>query len=241
MIKWIVEELKLPVPPFWLIGAMLILLSLHLVPLAFIARKRVSTSSKPRVHMFLDMDKQTKLMAQDVSPVFADGRAMRPPVPGTVAWGADPSAPNADALSEDDHYFRGYRLEEAGDQTTTVYFEGFPDRVSVDEAMVLRGQKVFNVYCYPCHGYEGKGNGPIAQRAIKIEAGATGWVAPSDLTDEERSGRTEGFLFNVVTHGIRNMAGYGNQIPVQDRWAVVSYVRALQLRQDAGEWVAAKN
>jgi len=236
MLKWIVEELKLPAPPFWLIGVPLIVLSVFLVPLALIARARVSTSSKPRPHMILDMDKQTKFKAQADSPVFADGRAMRPPVPGTVAWGASSITADSDQLQDDDHYFRGYRVETdpGSGQEQVVYFKGFPDRVTVDKSLVLRGQRVFNVYCFPCHGYEGKGNGPIHQRALKINAGSTGWVQPANLTDDQRAARENGHLFNTITHGARSMAGYGNQIGVEDRWAVVAYLRALQLRQHGG-------
>jgi len=227
MIKWIVEEFKLPAPPFWLIAGLLILLSLHLVPLAFIARARVSTSEKPRPHMFLDMDQQAVLKAQDESPVFADGRAMRKPVAGTVAWGADPYAPAADMLAEDDHYYRGYTIDAGGE---TVYAEGFPGQVTVDESLLLKGQARYNTFCFPCHGYEGLGNGPIHQRALTLKGA---WVQPSNLTDAERSGRTEGHLYNTINNGIRTMAGYGSQVPVEDRWAIVAYLRALQLRQDA--------
>jgi mono/diheme cytochrome c family protein len=243
MIKRIVEELKLPTPPFWLVGALLILLSLLLVPLALTARARVSTSTKPRPHMILDMDKQTKFKAQADSPIFADGRAMRPPVPGSVAWGADTAAPDSDQLQDDDHYFRGYRIEKnaATGGADTVYFQGFPGRVDLDQAMLTRGQEVFNIFCTPCHGFEGKGNGAVHLRALKINAGSTGWVQPSNLTDEQRSARENGHLFNTITNGARNMAGYGNQIKVRDRWAVVAYLRALQLRQNGGELIAEMN
>ncbi len=237
MLKWIVEELKLPAPPFWLIGMVLILACLPLVPLAFTARARVSTSEKTRPHIFLDMDKQTKLKAQADSTVFADGRAMRPPVPGTIAWGKDASAPDADLLAEDDHYFRGYRLEKNADtgEMDTVYYEGFPGRVTVDEVLMKRGQRQFNIYCAPCHGLGGQGDGTIYQRSLQIQAG---WVQPNNLTDEERMTRVEGHLFNTITNGIRNMAGYGNQVPVEDRWAIVAYLKALQLSQDAPASIA---
>lgn len=232
MLKWIVEELKLPAPPFWLIGGLLILLSLHLVPLAFIARARVTPTTKPAVHMFLDMDKQPKLKAQADSPIFADGRAMRLPTSGTIAWGPRPDVPDADAIAEDDHYYRGYSLDknDSTGEMDTVYFQGFPRQVTVNEALLQRGQQKFNTFCYPCHGFGGQGNGPIHQRAVKIKAI---WVPPSNLTDAERSARPEGHLFNTITHGIRNMAAYGPQIPVEDRWAIVAYLRALQLRQNA--------
>lgn len=232
MLKWIVEEMKLPAPPFWLIGGLLILMSLTLVPLALTARARVSSSDKPRLHLWLDMDKQTKFKAQADSPIFADGRAMRPPVPGTLAWGKNADAPDPDLLTEDDHYFRGYRLEK--NATTggmdTVYYQGFPERVAVDQALLSRGQRQFNIYCAPCHGLVGQGDGAIYQRAVKIKAG---WVQPSDLTDAERAARPDGHLFNTITNGIRNMAGYEAQISVEDRWAIVAYLRALQMSQDA--------
>ncbi len=232
MLKWIVEELKLPAPPFWLIGGLLILMCLPLVPLALAMRARVSTSPKTRPHYILDMDKQTKFKAQSDSPIFADGRAMRPPVPGTIAWGKKVDAPNADLLATDDHYFRGYRLE--NNATTggmdTVYYTGFPGRIKVDQALMLRGQQRFNIYCAPCHGLGGQGDGAIYQRSLDIQAG---WVQPSNLTDDERRFRPEGHLFNTITNGIRNMAGYGAQVPVQDRWAIVAYLRALQMSQDA--------
>ncbi len=232
MLKWIAEELKLPAPPFWLIGVPLILLTLTLVPLALTARARVSSSDKPRPHLILDMDKQTKFKAQADSPIFADGRAMRPPVFGTVAWGPDADHRDPDNLEDDDHYFRGYRLVKnpTTGGTDAEYFTGFPGRVTVDPALLLRGQERFNIFCTPCHGYGGQGDGPVHQRALKIKAI---WVQPSNLTDAERSARPEGHLFNTITHGIRNMTGYGPQIPVQDRWAIVAYLRALQMRQDA--------
>ncbi len=235
MLKWIVEELKLPAPPFWLIGGLLILMCLPLVPLALTARARVSSSQKPRPHIFLDMDKQTKFKAQADSPVFADGRAMRPPVAGTLAWGEKADLPNPDLLAEEDHYFRGYRLEKnaATGGVDTVYYQGFPGRVSVDQAFLSRGQRQFNIYCSPCHGLGGLGDGPIHQRALKINAGSTGWVQPSDVTDAERASRPEGHMFNTITNGIRNMASYGAQISVEDRWAIVAYLRALQMSQDA--------
>lgn len=238
MLKWIVEELKLPAPPFWLIGVLLIMMCLPLIPLAFTARARVTTSPKTRPHFVLDMDKQTKLKAQADSPIFADGRAMRLPVPGAIAWGDDASAPNDDLLAEDDHYFRGYRLEKNPDsgEMDTVYYEGYPGRVSVDQTLLLRGQRQFNIYCAPCHGLGGQGDGTIYQRSVKIQAG---WVQPNNLTDAERMTRSEGHLYNTITNGIRNMAGYGAQIPVADRWAIVAYVRAIQLSQDAPVTVAA--
>jgi len=235
MLKWIVEELKLPAPPFWLIGGLLILICLPLVPLALIARARVSTSTKPRPHFVLDMDQQTKYKTQTASPIFADGRSMRPLVPGTLAWGKKADAPDADLLAGDDHYFRGYRLEknEATGGMDIVFYKGFPDRVEVDKALLARGQRQFNIYCSPCHGLDGQGDGAVHERALKINAGATGWVQPANLTDAQRAARPEGHLFNTITHGIRNMAGYGPQISVHDRWAIVAYLRALQLSQNA--------
>lgn len=228
MIKWLVEEFKLPVPPFWMIAGLLILSCMLLLPPAIIALARETDSTKPRLHPVQDMGSQAKYKAQTSSPVFADGRSMRDPVAGTVGWGADPKHPDDDALAADDHYYRGYKIENG----ETVYYEGFPDRVVVDDALLKRGRERYGIYCFPCHGAEGFGNGPVHQRALTLKGG-TVWVPPSNLTDAERKSRTDGFLFNVITNGIRNMPSYGAQVPVKDRWAIVSYVRALQLRQQA--------
>lgn len=232
----------LPRPSFWMIATALVLVVASWIPLAFFARAFVSKSSQPRVHLWQDMDNQPRLKAQSVSPLFADGSAMRGEVPGTVARGE---------LRLDDHFERGFATDgelrtvmvdvgtEDNPRKTPKYFEDMPESIEVDEAFVRRGQAVYTTYCFPCHGHDGQGNGPIHERAARIQT--QGWVAPSNLMAVNADGKlmygegvyADGKLYSVIANGIRNMAGYGHSIPPEDRWAVVAYVRALQLAQRA--------
>lgn len=215
------EELMLRPPPFWLVAALLILVVLSWVPLVLIAKARVTPKDKPRVHIFQDMGRQPRFGAQAASPLFADGRAMRPPVPGTVARG------QADL---DDHYHRGLSLvrDEAG-QWQVRYHDGLPDRLRVDQQFLLRGQERFNIYCAPCHGLDGYGDGPINRRAMDNQHAA--WVPPTSLHTDDVRQRPDGHLYNTIRNGIRNMPAYATQIDVDDRWAIVAYIRALQRSQ----------
>ena len=215
-------DMRLPKPPFWMIAALIILVVHTWIPLALIARAHVSKSSEPRVHIIQDMDVQPRYGPQASSPVFADGRAMRQPIEGTVARGE---------LNEDDHYYRGFssvRNAETGKYDIT-WFEGFPKPVTVDETFIRRGQQRYNIYCAVCHGLDGYGAGPVTRRSQELETP----INPTSLHAEAVLGRQEGHLFNTITNGIRNMAGYGQQIAVEDRWAIVAYIRALQLSQNA--------
>ncbi|RMG45041.1 MAG: cytochrome c [Acidobacteria bacterium] len=184
------------------------------LPLALVAKARFSTSTKPPIHLFTDMDQQRKFKTQSVNPLFRDARAMRPPVPGTVARGE---------LQLDEHFYEG---KVDGEWATT-----FPDQVKIDAEALRRGQERYNIYCAPCHGLAGYGDGMVSRRAEQLEEPA--WVPPSSYhTDLVRS-RPVGHIFNTITYGIRNMPGYGAQIPVADRWKIVAYVRALQRSQNA--------
>jgi mono/diheme cytochrome c family protein len=91
---------------------------------------------------------------------------------------------------------------------------------------MLRGRERYGIYCAPCHGDTGIGDGPVARRAAKLAEGT--WTPPSDLTAAATVARPEGELFDVISHGIRTMPAYSAQIPVADRWAIVAYLRALQ-------------
>ena len=215
-----------PKPPFWLTSLLLFGACGSILLVTVLANVRTSTSPLPRVHFIQDMDNQVKVKVQHETEVFADGRAERPRIPGTVAWGETVG---------DDTLIHGYtRTWNAGkNQWDVTFANDIP--VKVDEALLKQGEKKFNTYCMPCHGFDGQGNGPINQRAAELQANAAvssgmSWVQPSNLTDDVRAARPSGHIFNTITNGIRNMAGYGPQIPdAHDRWAIVAYVRALQL------------
>lgn len=198
--------------PRWMTFTAVALVTLSLVPLALVARARQQKSEQPRIHLVPDMDNQSKYKTQKASPLFADGRTMRMPVANTVARGE---------LHADDHMYQGKNAD--GSWATT-----FPEPMT--SAMIRRGQDRYNVYCFPCHGLSGFGNGPVAQRADQLAEGT--WVPPSSMHDPVVLGRPVGHIFNTISHGIRNMPSYGGQIAVEDRWDIVAYVKALQKTQN---------
>jgi len=171
---------------------------------------RHTSSEKPPVHISPNMDFQQRFDPQEAisKDMFADGRAMRPPVAGTVARGF---------LREDSRFYFG--REANGELVASA-------PIAVTTEVVNRGRDRYDIFCAPCHGLAGDGLGPVM-------TGKYGFVpAPSYHTDVMRS-NTDGHYYEVITNGIRTMMGYGQQIPVADRWAIVTYIRALQLGQSA--------
>ena len=205
--------MKLGEWPRWLILAAAIVTALALVPLAYIAKARTTTSERPRVNLVPDMDDQPKLKAQKANPMFADGRAMRPPVAGAVARGE----------------LRDDTALHAGRDAAGAWVDAIP--VSVTAQLMKRSRERYDVFCAPCHGLAGYGDGIVAKRADRLQEGT--WTPPSSLHTELVRSRPDGQLYNTVANGVRNMPSYGAQIPVADRWAIVAYVRALQRSQNA--------
>lgn len=152
-----------------------------------------------------DMHDQAKFEPLEQSTFFGDDRSSRAPVEGTVARGQ---------LRDDDRLFRG--------RIGTEFITGIP--VPVNDRLLLRGQQRFNIYCAPCHDTTGSGNGMIVQRGFKRP--------PSYHIDRLRQA-PDGYLYDVISNGFGAMAGYADQIPVNDRWAITAYIRALQLSQHA--------
>ncbi|MFT7517041.1 MAG: mono/diheme cytochrome c family protein [Myxococcota bacterium] len=102
----------------------------------------------------------------------------------------------------------------------------------VNAAFLDRGEERFNIYCSVCHGFDGKGEGTVHDRASELaDAGHAAWVPPSDLTNALYADQTDEQIYTSITDGIRTMPGYGEQIPERDRWAIIAYVRALQVAQ----------
>ncbi len=192
----------------------LLLVALSLVPIGCLYRARHDVKSGPRIQVVYDMDNQFSYKAQEEDDFFPDGRAMRLPVEGTVARGD---------LRADDPFFRGRA------QGDTIFVTEFP--VTVDEALLARGRERFGIYCAPCHGLSGNGNGMVNIRATALAEGT--WTPPTDLRGKQVVERPVGHIFNTITNGIRNMPSYKDQIRPADRWAIVAYVRALQLSRNA--------
>jgi mono/diheme cytochrome c family protein len=216
-----------------LIAFVIITTIMALVPFALIARARASKSSKPHWHIIPDMDFQPKGKTQTASDFFEDRRTMRGPIDGAVARGD---------LQNDDHLFKGVIYEQqqvfepnaAGEVIPRLiqaprWATSFPSQVTMDARTMERGRDRFNIYCQPCHGESGDGQGMVAKRARSVPT--QGWNAPSDLNVAIR--QPHGQIFNSITNGVRQMPAYGAQIPPEDRWAIVLYVRALQRSQNA--------
>lgn len=182
------------------------------MPFAWSLRQRSFDSRRPRLHVITDMDKQQRLQTQTQHSFFLDQRAMRPKVVGTIAR-EDPAV--------DDHWLLGLQ----GNEWAT----GFP--MPLNQEIMQRGRLFFGIYCTPCHGVSGHGSGMISVRAVELNEGT--WTLPTSLHDEAVRVQPVGQLFNTVSRGVRNMPGYGHQMTVENRWAIVAYVRALQRSQNA--------
>lgn len=151
------------------------------------------------------MERDGRILPLQNSEFFKNGASARHPVAGTVARGA---------LKEDSLYWRG----EVGGQLAG----GFPS--AVDVATLRRGQERFNIFCAACHGRVGDGRGMIVAR---------GFPAPETYHQERLRKAPPGYFFGVITHGYGVMPSYADRVPVADRWAIIAYIRALQLSQDA--------
>jgi mono/diheme cytochrome c family protein len=200
-------------------GIALVVIALAFIPPAMIARARAVHSSVPRVHIIQDMDNQPKYRAQHANPLFRDGRAMRPQVEGTIARGR---------LADDEHLHEGV--------VRGKWAETFPEQVPVTMELLERGQEQFDIYCQPCHGLAGFGDGMVNQRALElVNLGTNGttWVQPKSIHEVAIREQPVGQLYNSITNGVRTMPAYGPQISVADRWAIVAYIRALQRSQNA--------
>lgn len=152
-----------------------------------------------------DMHDQPRYEALEASAFFPDHRSARPLVEGTVARGN---------LQADDHLYQG---RENGEVAKTFPFP-------ITEQVLLRGQERFNIYCSPCHSQLGDGQGMIVQRGLK--------QPPSFHIDRLRDAPV-GYFFTVITSGFGVMFDYADRISVEDRWAIIAYIRALQLSQHA--------
>ena len=152
-----------------------------------------------------DMHNQPKYKPLRASGFFADGSSARPRIEGTVARGT---------LQEDEAFFTG----KAGG----TLIPELP--VPLDAQLVTRGQERYNIYCTPCHDATGSGNGMVVQR---------GYRKPPSMHEERLRTAPAGHFFDVMTNGFGAMPDYRAQVTPRDRWAIVAYIRALQLSQHA--------
>ncbi len=180
---------------------------------------RGSLSTRPPVELFPDMDHQAKYKPQAESKFFADGRADRPIPPGTVPYGRGVAGSVTGAVAHDDAFLRADDAHYAGKNADGTFVRGFPDAIVLNEALLRRGQNRYQIYCLPCHGALGDGQGITK---------SYGMVATPSYHDDRLRGMPEGEIFNTITNGKNTMFPYGDKLSPDDRWAVVAYVRALQ-------------
>ena len=151
------------------------------------------------------MHDQPKYIPLRQSSFFGDERSARPLVAGTVARGE---------LRDDTLLYTG---KEDGQDATEFPF-------TIDQAVMARGRERFDIYCSPCHGRTGQGDGMVVRR---------GYRRPPSYFDERLRDAPIGHFFDVITNGFGAMPDYAAQIKVEDRWAIVAYIRALQLSEHA--------
>jgi hypothetical protein len=152
-----------------------------------------------------EMRNDSRLKPLQEDSFFADHNSSRPLVPNTVPQGA---------ADNDDFFFRG--------EVNGKLVRGFPGHVTRQE--LERGRQRFNIYCSVCHGLTGEGDGMIVQR---------GFPQPPSFHDQRLRNAPEGHFFYVVTHGYGVMYPYGDRIIPADRWAIIAYIRALQLSRNS--------
>jgi mono/diheme cytochrome c family protein len=152
-----------------------------------------------------DMYDQPRYEPLERSDFFDDGRASRPLVAGTIPFGV---APTDDVL---------HTGREGGQLVSEL-------PVGLTEGLLKRGQERFNIYCSVCHGRGGDGNGMIVER---------GYRQPPTYHSDRLRGVPIGHFFDVMTNGFGAMPSYALQVPVEDRWAIAAYIRALQVSQHA--------
>ena len=155
-------------------------------------------SSKPPVHLNPNLDFQAKYKAQSLS--------LNPPE-NTIPWGT--TFDERRGFVEKGSFYTGV--------SNGQHVRKAP--ILIDSDLLDRGQERFNIHCAVCHSKTGNGGTPVIQR---------GYVPPPKLSDSRLLRVSDGYLFNVITNGVRTMPSYKSQVSVEDRWAIVVYVRALQ-------------
>lgn len=152
-----------------------------------------------------EMRDDSRLKAYQETPFFADRNSSRPLVSGVV--------PRGEAHT-DDFFYAG--------EVNGHLVRGFPAAVTPEE--LNKGRERYNIYCEVCHGVTGVGDGPIVQR---------GFPRPPSFHEQRLRDAPEGHFFHVITQGYGVMYSYASRVEPSERWAIIAYIRALQLARDA--------
>ena len=185
-------------------------LAVLVVAVVSLAGFRGCTSTRNPIELFDDMVRQPKYKAQSRSEFFADGRTDRPLPHNVVARG--------DLQLDEQRYH--------GKNTDGSFARGFPAALPVTNELIARGQQRVTIYCAPCHGALGDGQGITKPY---------GMSATPTYHDDRLRQMAEGELFNTITNGKNTMMPYADKLPADDRWAAIAYLRALQRAQNGRE------
>jgi len=180
-----------------------------------------SQMRKPPFELFPDMDRQAKLRPQEPNHFFANGISSQLPPAGTIARSQPMQTVNGEVYAFEDSPVNTGKIS-----GTTNFVETNP--LPVNEALLARGHDRFDIYCAPCHGRLGDGNGITKKIGVM--------AAVANLHDKRIVELSDGEIFDTITHGKNTMSAVGPLLPTSDRWAVVAYLRALQL-----SWLGAKD
>lgn len=194
----------------------LLIFGVVVVLVVLIAGRRGDVSRQPPFEIFPDMDRQLKLRPQTANGFFANGLSSQLPPPGTVAQSAPFKVGGQVVYPFEDAPVNTGRPVGQGSSTNYVALNPLP----VTAELLSRGQQRFTIYCAPCHGQTGEGNGVVKK---------FGYPTIRSLHEPVVVRQGDGELFHTIGYGKNTMLGYASQIPVEDRWAIVAYVRALQL------------
>ena len=239
-----------------MIRMILVILGVAATAVGLLGFRGQKSDGSPRV-VFWDMKFQPKYMPQAQSPFFGDGRTMRPIVEGTVPYAAASYYGDAgtlpkptdygriegeDALRSNKAYYDGVNgpdkpLDKPGpdgkmfqrDYVPTIPAEAVKRAGGMKE-LVKFGQKQYTIQCSVCHGHTGMGGSGETAHGI---TGRYGMVGIANYHSQKYRDYPDGQIFDVITNGYNTMASYGHKVEVQQRWAIIAYVRALQLSQFA--------
>lgn len=204
-------------------------LILAVIAVIAIAGFRGDKSEKPPIVIFPDMDRQPRYDAQHRSDFYADTRAARAPIEGTVPQGFTQKGKYLTNEGNNARHLNGPAgfSQLPGYIDTGLVGENWGNGIPLEPmnlAVLERGRERYNINCAMCHGVAGDGNGII---------GKMGFGGIANLLESRFSTMPDGHIFYTITHGKGNMGPYGANITVEDRWAIIAYLRALQKSQGA--------
>lgn len=183
----------------------LLVFGVIVIAVMVVAGKRGDMSRRPPIELFPDMDRQPKLRPQEANSFFKDGLSSQQPIAGTIA--------------------RGSAWQDSPENTgkipgTTNWVQTIP--VPLTQQLLARGRERYNINCAPCHGAQGDGKGITTKFGMAVIADL------HDAATRKVPQQADGEIFNTIGYGKGLMQGYAANVTIQDRWAIVAYVRALQ-------------